>query len=176
MGWSRVVKRGSAWPPESNFCPSGCLVRHQIGFQTPHNGPTGQCFQGRHHWPTFGLLGPPLGAPKRPLHEQIKPVWNLRKSQKSIYWVKNVLFLWWPPRRSILDQIWSLWAIRWIFHGPKGPTWYRLGPQNSLICPKRVLWEPVGGPKRSKNGSVMPTLETLASWTIMWCSKPNLVP
>ena len=35
-----------------------------------------------------------LGAPKSPLHEQIKPVWNFIKSQKSIYWVKNVLFLW----------------------------------------------------------------------------------
>ena len=30
-------------------CPSGSLVGHWIWFQTPLNGPTGQCLQGRHH-------------------------------------------------------------------------------------------------------------------------------
>ena len=47
-----------------------------MGFQTTHNGPIGQCFQFRHHWPILGPLGPPLGAPKRPLHEQVKPFWK----------------------------------------------------------------------------------------------------
>ena len=39
---------GSTLPVIGTFCPSGCLVLHQIRFQTPYNGPTGQAFQGRH--------------------------------------------------------------------------------------------------------------------------------
>ena len=76
MRWSRVVKRGSAWPLQSNICPSEGLVRQHMGFQTTHNGPIGQCFRFRHNWPILGPLGPPLGAPKRPLHEQVKPFWK----------------------------------------------------------------------------------------------------
>ena len=39
---------GSTLPVIGTFCPSGCLVLHQIRFQTPYNGPTGQAFQSRH--------------------------------------------------------------------------------------------------------------------------------
>ena len=31
-------------------------------------------------------------------------------------------------------------------------------------------------PKRSKNGSVIPTVSPLGNWAIMWCLEPNLVP
>ena len=44
----------SAIPLKGTFCPSRILVQHQIFFQTPHNGPTGQSLQGRHYWSIFG--------------------------------------------------------------------------------------------------------------------------
>ena len=46
------------------FAPPGNLVDDQVGFQTPHNSTKGQSLQGRHHWYTFGALGPLKGLLK----------------------------------------------------------------------------------------------------------------
>ena len=55
---------GVCFTPVGHFSPSGSLVQHQIWFQTPHIGPTGQCLLARHHWPISGLLVPYWGLSK----------------------------------------------------------------------------------------------------------------
>ena len=47
--------------------------------------------------------------------------------------------------------------------------------QRGLFAHLMAFWEPLGGPQRSENGPLMSTLQTLASWTIMWCLEQNLV-
>ena len=141
LGWSRVVKRGSAWPPQSNFCPSGCLVWHQTGFQTPHNGPIGQCFQVRHHWPIYGPLGPPWWLPKGP------------------FWANQAIL------RSRTVPNWAFWPMKSLSFCPKWPDlvqnapsgWspqerYSLDPIHEFLVSKRALlahvmafWELLGG-------------------------------
>ena len=83
------------------------------------------------HFMTFGA---PLGAPKTPFYEQIKPLWNLRRSQNALHRVQNAVYYWLPPRWSILDKIWSLWAIWWPLQGLKGQIKDYLEPQIGLIC------------------------------------------
>ena len=94
---------------------------------------------------TFGVL---LGAPERPLYVQIDLFWNTKKPQKSIHGVQNALYPWWPPRWSIRNQIWSLWAIWWFFSGTKRPDMSLSGASKRLAL--LVNWHfgvSRGGPK-----------------------------
>ena len=52
-----------------------------------------------------------------------------------------------------------------------GTIW---GLKTARFTHEAPLWELLGGPKRSKNGSVITTLPPLVNWTIMWCLEPNL--
>ena len=59
----------------------------------------------------------------------------------------------------------AFWTLFWNFRGF----------QKGLICSKMAFWGPVEVPKRSKNGSGMPSRKILASWTLcgvrnqIWC-------
>ena len=112
-----------------SFFSSESLVQHQIWFQTLHNGPNNQCFQGMYHWPILGPLGPLWGPPKGHYESKKISFWNPERFKKCMYRVQNAFYPWWPPRWSILDRIGSVWAIQWPFQGRKGHNWDYLGPK-----------------------------------------------
>ena len=74
--------------------------------------------------------------------------------------------------------------------GHYGPNLVTLGHLMTIVGAKRpdsgligalfahmmAFFEPLGGLRRSGNGSVMPTLLTRVNWTIRWCLEPNLAP
>ena len=63
-----------------------------------------------------------------------------------------------------------------FFRGQKARFVTSWGLKMARFAPKWTFCSPQGDPKRSTNGSVMPFLYILASWTIMSCLEPNLVP
>ena len=143
-------------------------------FQTPHNGPTGQCFLVRHHWPISGPLGPPWWLPDGPfwanrtvLRSRTAPswaFWPMKTSSYGLKWpdlVQNAPSGWSPQEQYILDPLNVFLGLSKV---PKRAFNGHLGAPRG------------GGGKRSKNGSVTPNQETLASWTNMWCLEPHLVP
>ena len=93
---------GLIYPIYDTFSPSGSLVRHQIWFQTPHNGPTGQALLSKHHWRIFWTFGTLLGALKRPSCEQIKPF--------GPQTVPNLAF--WPLKRSSDGPKWTCLCLK----------------------------------------------------------------
>ena len=102
------VKVGLLDPFGALFCPSGSLVQHQIWFQTPHNGPTGQCLQSRYQWPIFGPLGPPLEALKGPLVEQTSH-FEAQNSPKSGLLAPEMVIRW--PKLTEFGPGYSMWVV-----------------------------------------------------------------
>ena len=63
-----------------------------------------------------------------------------------------------------------------LYRGQKAGFGTLSGHRRAIFAHKLTFWEPQEGPLRSRNGSVMPTQWILASWTIVWCLEPNLMP
>ena len=91
----QLDQTGSPLPLYGTFCTSGSLVRHQIWFQTLHNGPTGQCLLGCHLWPIGTLLGPPNShfmSKTNPFRAPNCPKMTPKAPEKAIRWPKMSRF------------------------------------------------------------------------------------
>ena len=149
-----VVKGGLLDPSRALFCPSRSLVRHQIWFQTPQNGPTVKYLQGCHHWPPFGPFGPSWRLPKgllganqavlRPQTVTNLAFWPLKTSSDGPKWpdlVQNAPYRWSPQVQCILEPIYGLlrpssvtWGLYSLIYWPFG------SPQGGPKGPKRGQW------------------------------------
>ena len=123
-------------PLSDTFSPSGSLVRHQIWFQTPHNGQTGQYSLGRHHRPISGLLGPFWRLSEGHFLSKSTLLGTLETPKIPFTGSINAFHLLWPPRWSIIwyFRLYLVFrAIWWPFQRPKGRVWDYLKTQKGYI-------------------------------------------
>ena len=88
-----MVKGGLLDPYGALFAPLEVLYGTRFGSKHYIMAQLANVYRGGTTDPFLDFLAP-VGAPKRPLYEQIKHFWDPEKSQKSIFRVQNALYQW----------------------------------------------------------------------------------
>ena len=193
--WTLGGPGGSAWPLYGYFAPLEVFYGTRFGSKLLILVQLAYIYREGISGPYVDLWGP-LGGSQKTIHKipyhrvqnafylWWSPRWSNFDNPNDLWHLTHWLQFWWLNYwihnnlcyLTIKSDTGQHSQFLRCFRGQKARFVTSWGLKMARFAPKWTFWSSQGGPKRSTNGSMMPFLYILASWTIMSCLEPNLVP